>query len=293
MWGILRLSQNYTTYFQYKVVVNSNLTGRTSKSTSLDPIVVRGKASGFYILQQKYLSDVETIEINVDSKNISQSPNKEDLFFIKSSDIKDKIHEVLDDQISIESANFDSLFFYFHRQSNKKVPIIASVNLRYAKEYMPFTDIQLKPDSIFIYGQTKIISSIDSVTTQEISGIKLKKSINGLVGLKAIDGVSFSKHEIYYSQEIGRYYEKSYSLPLNIINSPHTKILISPKEVRVYYRALVIDKKGYKASDFSVQIDYNQILTTQDGKNMLRVEIVKYPKNVRAIRVDPLFVEML
>ena len=47
MWGIQKLSQDYSSYFNYYILINTNMPGYSESSTSNDVLVERGRASGF------------------------------------------------------------------------------------------------------------------------------------------------------------------------------------------------------------------------------------------------------
>jgi len=53
MWGMHRFTQKYSTFFDYKIEADSNIGGRAKSAVSYNSLVMRGKATGFYILQQR------------------------------------------------------------------------------------------------------------------------------------------------------------------------------------------------------------------------------------------------
>lgn len=291
MWGIQKLSQNYSTYVKYKVSLNAPLEGRVQKAVSGDLLVIRGEASGFYIFQHYYSKegDGEILEINVDAKQLHKVDLTSDKFYIRSGEIRTKIQEALGEVFRMESLTSDTLYFDFPKQSYKKVPIFAKSQLKYKAQYMPFSSILLKPDSVLIYGQTALLSTIDSVFTNTITGDGLGAPISGLTYITPITGVKYSVKDVYYSQEIGRYIENSVTVKVGIINVPPDKnVALIPPQVELKYRSPFYSNRGYGASDFSVVVDYRDM---EREENIVKPLLQRVPKDTYSVRVEPKFIE--
>ena len=293
MWEIQKLSQYYSSYFNYYIIINTNVPGYSQNSTSDDVLVVRGRASGFYILKQNYTSiNNKIIELDIDPRLVHKINSFPDKFYINSQDIKNRVQEYIGDDLQLEGFITDTLFFRLNEQMFKKVPVYANSLLNYKQQYMPFTPIQLKPDSVLIYGNAKNIEYIDSVSTVLITGNKLSSNINGVIKIKNYDGVEISIKEVYYYQEIGRYVEESIPLNINIINAPTgAKIATYPSEVKVNCRIKFekIDKNFL--SEFYAVVDYRDL--EKNGSRTLKVNLYKQPKNIFDLNINPPFVEII
>lgn len=292
MWSVQKLSQDYSTYIKYKVLVTSSLEGRAQRAVSNDLLVVRGKSSGFYILKQLYGSEEDVLEIAVEPKQLKRAYDTPDKFYLRSADIQTKLQEVLGADLSLESFTTDTLYFNFPRQTYKKVPVSVKHKMKYQTQYMPFSPIVLKPDSILIYGQTTVLNTIDSVCTNVITGENLNESVNGFISIGPIDGVRFSASEVYYSQEIGRYVESAVNVKVSVLNAPERKnVAVIPQEVKVKYRMPFAGiKGGFAASDFVIIADYDEL--GNDGKTIQPL-LSKAPKGVYTTRIEPKFVECI
>lgn len=292
MWSIQKLSQNYSAYVKYKVALSSSLEGRVQRAFSDNLLVVRGKSSGFYILQKLYAGDdAEVLEMAVEPKQLHRAGNSSDMFYIPSADLKNKIQEVLGDNLQLEGFATDTLYFSFPQQSYKKVPIAVKSSLRYKSQYMPFTPVVLKPDSILVYGQRALIEKIDSVFTYPVKGERLEKSVSGMIQLVPVEGVKFSVKEVYYSQEIGRYVENSMHVKVGVVNIPAGKsVAVIPQEVELKYRMPFSVRTELLPSDFLVGVDYNDM--EQKG-NTVQPVLLRSPRHVYAVKIEPHFVECI
>ena len=204
MWSIQKLSQEYSSFLKYYISINTIIPGYSQNSTSDDVLVLRGKATGFYILKHSYTSSHNrVIDVNIDPKFIHKYKDKQNKFFVKSADIKNKIQESLGSDLALEAFTTDTLFFNLNKQMYKKVPVYANTSLSYKQQYMPFSKVQQKPDSVLIYGNSNVIDSVDSISTSLISGSKSSHNINGIIRLKEIQGVDIPVKAIYYSRDFG------------------------------------------------------------------------------------------
>ena len=293
MWGILRLSQTYSTTFKYNVKVNTSLKGRSSNALSTNPVLVRGRASGFYILQQRYLSNNSYIELNIAPSLIYPVAGKEDLFFIKGSQIKDNISQILDGEIVVDNISADSLFIYLFNEAYKKVPVVPRSNISFAPQYTATGKLTLKPDSVFIYGNTKIIDGVDSIFTEEISGDKVKRNLSGIARLQTVDGVEVSDKEIYYSMDVARYYESVLQVPLSLLNAPNMRSVPVPDNVRLSVKAKFWNNmQKLSSQDFNVYIDFNDTGLDDSDCGYAVVRIGNLPSDVIEAKAEPAFIKI-
>lgn len=292
MWGMHRFTQKYSTFFDYKIEADSNIGGRAKSAVSYNSLVMRGKATGFYILQQRLSerADMGNINLSIDAKELKPVTGRPDFFYIRSEEIKEKVQEALGNDFELESITTDTLYFQFPRQANKKVPVAVRKDIEFAGQYTSIGSMQLRPDSVVVYGNEALIKNIDSVYTQVIVVKNADSPIQGVVRLKGVDGVRFSEDHLYYSLSVGRYFEDEVTAKVNVINAPASaRLIVIPQEIKLSYRMLFENKKEMDASDFQVVVDYNKI----GDSNIARPYIIKSPDNIFSVKMEPMFVECI
>lgn len=292
MWGMHRFSQPYSTFFNYKVNIESNIAGRAKYSSSYNSLVLRGKATGFYIVQQRLgeKSNLGSLTLQVDSKLLKAVKERPDFFYLKSVDIKEKVQETLGNDFELESITTDTLYFQIARQANKKVPVAVKQNISFAPQYTALGKVQLRPDSVVVYGNESAIEGVDSVYTQLITEKDADKPVQGVVGIDPVRGVRFSEEQVYYSLQVGRYFEDRVTAKINVVNAPSSvNVIVAPQEVTLRYKMLFENKKEIDATDFQVVVDFNKIGPT----NVARPYIVKSPGNIFSVDIEPVFVECI
>ena len=289
MWSIMKLSGNYSSYINYRLEVVSNIEGRSNVALSEDLLVIGAKATGFNIIQNTNDGEGNVLRIErVDARHLHKYGEDEDTFYLIPDDIRQAIQDALGTDIKVESLASDTLFFKFPQQSNKKVPVVATNFATYAKQYMPLSAEEVKPDSILVYGNKALIATIDYVTTQAINGKNVDKTITAVVKVNPIEGVRFSTDEVFYTQEVGRYVENTVRVPVTIENAPsYANVAIIPQEVVVKYRHQFGKKAEYSAADFAVTLQYDDILR----EDVLKPVISRIPEGILEAEFQPKFVE--
>lgn len=290
IWSIHKLSEDYTVYMQFKVAAVAGLEGRSEESDSENYLIVRGKATGFYILQHRYNGELNRISIAPERKVVKRRVGVSDGFYILVKDVNDKLIQSFGNTLFVESFATDTLFYVFTGQTNKKVPIKADFDFTYSPQYTLNSQPQLSPDSVVLYGESKVLSQIDSVSTKTLKLLNLEQSVQGIVELMPISGVRFSRSDISYSLDIVRYVEKSVQVPVTFANLPHDiKLKANPSEATLYYREK-LGETPIEVRSVVLEVDYNDFVTSVKG--VIKVKLSGGQKGILSWRAEPPFVEV-
>ena len=287
MWSMYRLSLEYSSVFEYKVNLTTNLVGRSKSSVSRNSVIIRGRTSGFSIIQHRIKGS--GIEINLDSQYLRPAGDGGDLFGVSSSDIRNELQNSLGSDFRVESVVSDTLFFNFPKQSYKKVPVKLVSKVTCKPQFAIFSRIWATPDSVYIYGNDEKIASIDHVLTKAVKKNMADSPIQGVVKLEEIEGVRISENEVYYAIDVQRYYENSCQVSVSVINNPlGSLVTVFPQEVTVTYWASY-QKKYFSPSDFNVVADCSQLFASASGESSknIRLELLSVPEGLFNIRITP------
>ena len=289
MWSIMKLSASYSSYVRYRIEASTNIPGRSNTAVSTDVLVIGAKSTGFHILQNLKGAQGNALLLDdVDVKHFHKYREDGDLFYLLPDNIRQKIQDALGADVKVESLATDTLFFEFPVQGNRKVAVVASSAIKYGKQFMPYSEIILKPDSVLIYGDEAVISNIHHVTTQAIKSNDTQHPLSGVVKLNPLKGIRFSQEEIFYSQEVGRFVEHTVNVPVTIGNAPsYANVAIVPQEVTIKYRQPFVGASTFSQQDFSVVVEYDEILR----KDVLKPNVARMPEGILTIDVEPKFVE--
>lgn len=289
MWSIMKLSATYSSYVRYRIEASTNIPGRSNTAVSTDVLVIGAKSTGFHIIQNLQGAQGNALLLDeIDAKHFHKYREDGDLFYLLPDNIRQKIQDALGADVKVESLATDTLFFEFPVQGNRKVAVVASSAIKYGKQFMPYSEILLKPDSVLIYGDEAVISNIHHVTTQAIKSNDTQHSLSGVVKLNPLKGVRFSQEEIFYSQEVGRFVEHTVNVPVTIGNAPsYANVAIVPQEVTIKYRQPFVGASAYSQQDFSVVVEYDEILR----KDVVKPNVARMPEGILTIDMEPKFVE--
>lgn len=207
LWSVHKLSENYSIYLHYRVVVSTDISGRTSEALSKEILVFRGTSSGFYILQHRYSDKDNIIKLQLERKFFKKSRESKDGFFVIATDIRERLSQYFGETVEIEALNADTLNFEFPSQANRRLPVSAKVQLSFKDQYLAATSFKLIPDSISIYGDLSKINAIDSIYTKQIILENLSAGRQGVIALEPISGIRFSQNEVRYSIDVVKYVE--------------------------------------------------------------------------------------
>ena len=159
VWLIHSLSLQYSVFLEYNVELNSTLQGRARSSVSKDVLIVRGKSDGYYILKQR-IGRRKTLQVSASQDNLRHRDG--DDFYVLSESIKSNIVEALGGSVDLEFIVTDSLDFTFPRITSKRVPVVPRSSVTFRPQYMSLGDMTIRPDSVDIYGDARLLETVDA-----------------------------------------------------------------------------------------------------------------------------------
>jgi hypothetical protein len=198
IWTLHKLSLEQTVYLQYKLHIHTNLPGREADAFSVEPLVVKGEATGFYALGKKYKSGPEEITVFINSKILKKSDKSDELFFLRSGEINNEVADVLSGNVRNVQITNDTLKFEFQRRSTRKAVVTAVINNRVIRDSSKYKVI-LTPEFVTISGSYQQTAVIDTVFTENIELTGIAQPKNGVIKLRPYYGIKYSDNEVYYS----------------------------------------------------------------------------------------------
>ena len=156
---------------------------------------------------------------------------------------------------------------------------------------MPLGKIELRPDSVDIYGDARLLETVDSVMTETISASGVNGPIQGICTLVPIRRVQYSEDNIYYSLNVVRYIEESLDIPVRTTGVPDGKeLFVLPSTVRLTFRR-VFSSTQYSPDDFVLAVDYDDFINTIDSELIPR--LTACPDGVISWEISPRYVDCI
>ena len=286
------MSGDFNHIFQYKIYAKTNIAGRKSTSLSENEITLRAKASGFYILQQRYSRKKGVLNLELNGRLFGKFSDNGDIYYLTTSNIRETISEGLGEKIAVEYVAADTIRFIFPIETSKTVPVAFRKNVTYREQYMPVGGVRLKPDKILISGEKSILDEIDSVVTETINLSRLASSVTDVVPLEKIPGLSYSHEESYYTISVERYIEESYKLPVSILNVPDSvSLLTSPAEVTMTCRLPFKKVRAFNDRSIEVVVDYRDMKGL--SSSVLKIKATGEIDEIFEYKIEPPFVDIV
>ncbi|HIZ85208.1 MAG TPA: hypothetical protein IAC04_01815 [Candidatus Coprenecus stercoravium] len=286
VWLIHSLSLQYSVFIEYNVELSPSLQGRTRSAESEDVLIIRGRADGYYILKQR-VGRPKTLHVTAPSASVRHRSG--DSFYVVCEDIKSNIVEALGGNVDLEFIVTETLGFSFPEVASRKVPVVPNPSVTFKPQYTQIGEIELRPDSVDIYGEAGLIATIDSVFTETIYRSGVDAPIQGICDIVPIRRVRFSENAVYYSMNVVRYVEESVTVPVAVTGVPEDKeLIVLPSDVTLTFRT-ILDGSRYTADDFVLSVDYEDFITTMESE--LIPKLTRMPDNVLSWSIYPRYVD--
>lgn len=288
VWLIHSLSLQYSVFLEYRVTLSTSIEGRSRTATSEDILIIRGRSEGYYILRQR-IGRLKNLTVTVLPANVTYKDG--DIFTVDCETIKSNIVEALGGNVDLEFIVSESLDFNLPEVTSKRVPVVPKASIVFDGQYMPVGDIELRPDSVDIYGDARLLGTIDSVFTETIARSGVDGPIQGLCGIVPIRRVEYSEDNIYYSMNVVRYIEESMNVPVTATGVPENKeLIVLPSSVTLKYRR-IFSGIQYAPENFVLSVDYNDFIRTMDSE--LVPKLVSMPEGVLSWEMSPRYVDCI
>lgn len=269
VWAMHTFTLTYSATMPCTVQVTTSLPGYAPEATARESVLLRGKASGFYLLRMRGTGRKPVLfSVEEEPRHFKPVEGSPDVFSLPVSELRDRLSEQMGDRFEIDFIDADQLTFYFTRQSYVRVPVVASLEMDYRPQYMPVGEVVLTPDSVLVYGAVKELQRISQVRTRPISYSKVDKSIQGFVGLEPIPGLRLETDRVSYAMEVDRYVESTMTLPVTVRGAPAGRTLIVlPSQVELTFRAPFRPKGGrIVPEDLALVVDYADFTGAESTK---------------------------
>lgn len=290
LWSIHKLSEVYSVNLSYRVHIVTQKRGHASEADAENLLSLKGRATGFYILQHRYGKKDELITLPVEGRLLTPVQDLPDKFYVLVSDVENIVMDIISDHVEKEDMSSDTLFFSLPSQSHRDLPIAADYNVRFKDQYMSEGKMKLSPSTVTVYGDKLLLEKTDSIYINHLNFDRLSESKSGVTGLVPVNGLRYSESEIYYELEVVRYIEKSLILTVEPVNVPENKMVrFYPVKVELTYRTSLKNARSLENAIFAATIDYNDI--TASISNTIEPKVTGITKDILSMELEPRFVK--
>lgn len=286
IWLIHNLSLKYNDYLTASVKAQCNIEGHTNVSLNSSDVIARCRATGYKAIMSDIKAGRKPVTVAFDPSVMRYM--EDDLFYVLASDLTEYTHLIYGDGVTLEYFVSDTIFFRFPEVDHKKVPVHPVYTVSYMPQHISKGNLEVIPDSVVLYGESRVLENIDRVLTEPIKHSSLSSDIQGLVRLEKIKDVRLSVSEVHYLLDVCRYVEVKVTLPVTPVNVPADKKLIPfPSSANVMLRfsfPLESDPEGLE-----LKADYEEYIRSLSG--MCTLTLGGEPKGLISYEVEPVAVK--
>lgn len=288
LWLLIKLSDEYRSVVQVSIEMSEIPNDKVLLGTSADQLEIEIQSFGFRLLRYHWGNDKE-LEIRLD-KLIQQSENR--YYWLPNQHLV-ALNQQFNFGEKISNIRPDTLFFSIEKKISKKLPVVASLDLGYNKQFKSTKEI-LVPDSVTVSGPENYVNAYKNISTEFFVKKEIKNSFTQSLALQTDTNVTldFSQNKVELQVEVDEYTEGKKIVPITMVNVPDSvQLKIFPNKVELSYLVSLSDYKHINESDFIVQCDYRQLI----GQPMdrLKVKLMKFPSEVELLHTSPSRVEYI
>jgi hypothetical protein len=174
----------------------------------------------------------------------------------------------------------------YARLGVKKVKITSEPILKFRAGYLSDSPLTITPDSLLVRGSQDALDTLIIVKTVSFIMEDIFKSFQKVIALEDLTNLQFDIQEVNIKQEISRYSEKQFILPIEIINIPKSVIVkLFPPTVTLKATMPLTLLNSINAKDFMFVVDYKLILKNE--LTGLPIRLVKQPIQVKKVIWEP------
>jgi|OM-RGC.v1.006027581 hypothetical protein len=203
-----------------------------------------------------------------------------------------QIEQQLFEDSVLNQINPSQLYVNFSRLDQKLLAVAPQTEIELRAGYLSDSPLKTIPDSINVRGPKALLDSINSIETQFFQAIDVNESVDAEVVLQSTPGLQFSVDKVRLSLPVSRYSEKEFNLMIEVINVPlGERVKLFPPNAKVRATLPLTLLGTVKASDFSLVVDYQTIVSSKEKQ--LELKMVGQPPAVKKLVWEPKYVNYL
>jgi hypothetical protein len=276
LWGTISLSEEYYSNIEIPLKIIDFPNGYTLSSEIPERMTIKVKGAGWKLFSLNVGQDVSyNVSINRDSGYI----NVNLLDYLTDNRWVISELEVID-------LSPGSLSFLVERRTEKKIPVIANLNLDFKAGYGLATDIIMSPDSVIVNGPLSVINSLTELQTKEIVLSSLDKKTVENIGFIDLPGTNYGTDFVTVTFDIQRIVDKQFDeINVEVLDVPPDRdVVLLPNKVSFGVRG-GIDILGKLDKDqFEAFVFYRHVVLDTLGNVTPQVRL---PENTNLLYLKP------
>lgn len=293
IWFTIKLSDEYDTVIQMPVTFTHLPKNKVLTFASDTVLQVEILDKGSDLFRMLYLEEISPIPISL--RFLPVYPKGGVYYGIIIPSLL--INEIEREQNllgKIVSVSPDTIYLSFEPEKSRKVPVRASFELSFEKQFMRAGAVTFSPDCVTVTGPEKMIERLDSATLGEIKLNQLNQNYTGEKKFprdSSSQTLSFLPGTVTYNIPVEKFTEAEMEVPVKIINANGLKIKTFPDKVKVFYNVALKDYPKVEPGMLLALADISNVNPSEDNK--IKITLENYPSFIRINKIEPEKVEFI
>ena len=227
--------------------------------------------------------------VHIDLKNISLEKNS---YSIGRMDLNDIIQGQLLTTTRLISFYPENILVEYAPVEKKELPVRLNENITLAAGYVLVDSIQIKPSTVWVYGDKQTLDSLQIVRTEPLGKENIDKTLSLFLNLQVPKGTHLSTNSVDLTINIEACTEKSFEVPIVCYGLPENlHVRFFPSSVEIICQVALSKYPQFTAMDLGVGVEYEELI--QDKSEMISLSLRKKPQWLINYRIVPERVEYL
>ncbi|UCH64731.1 MAG: hypothetical protein JSW63_08875 [Ignavibacterium sp.] len=276
LWGSISLSEVYYSNIEIPLKLIDFPKNYTLSSEVPKKMTIKVKGEGWKLFSLNVGQDVS---YNVSVNNDSGFINVNLIDYLTDNRWVISELEVID-------INPGSISFSVERRIEKKIPVVANLNLDFKAGYGLATDITLSPDSVLVNGPVSVISSLKELPTKEIILSSLDKKTVEKIEFIDLPGTNYGTDFVTITFDIQRIVDKQFDeINVEVLDVPPDRdVVLLPNKVSFGVRGGIDILGKLDKAQFEAFVFYRHVVLDTLGNVTPQVRL---PENTNLLYLKP------
>lgn len=274
LWFIVNLSRDFNVTIEVPIVL-SNLPSDVTVSSDIPEsafVVLTGE--GWNLIS--VYTNPPRLLVNAESDDVNLAEQLRSQVGVFSN-------------LNIVQVRPTQLYIQKETRVSRKLPVRNRTTIRLADQFGLLSDPNLSPDSVTVIGAESVLAELEYWDTAETEITNINESVNRLVQLQSMSGITLEPSTVVISMEVAEFTEAEIRVPIRTRNLPSGRaVSYNPSSIIVRYDVPLhqfSEVQGVRL--FNAYVDYSLIEEDDLGTIAPDVEIVENNFNVRIRSFQP------
>ncbi len=269
-WLLMTLNDPYEKEFKIPVQVTGVPKNVVLTSDDTDTIRVTLRDKGLLLLGYMYGDGLR--KMGVSFRNYTSGHAS---CVVSGAELQRLVYQQLSASTKIVGVKPDRMEFFFNYGQHKRVPVKWRGHVTPEHSYF-ISGVEYRPDSVDVYASKNALDSINAVYTELLGYTNFRDTLTVDGRLQRIKGVKTVPDRVKVTFFTDILTEESIDdVPITGVNLPEGKVLRTfPSKVTVRFVAGMSRFRSLKPKDFTVIVDYNEIVNRPSDKCSLHLKAV-------------------